>query len=161
MQFSILAGVAALAASAVAVPIDGMRLAERSVYCWSSSNTAATTEASPLAADCQALSETKIFESEPWVPTEENHYTFEVHSGTCGLKGTFKNPDNSSLPADQMELRNTLVSLSLTYAVDSFAVDGKVGATGAWACEQPGQDPLLGFVGWELYSFGQEKVKPY
>lgn len=86
-----------------------------------------------------------------WIPSEENNYKFALSNGSCAIKGAF-NPAGGSLPASEMTIRPDLVRSVLGYAVSLLAVDGKVSATGSFACMVPGWMTKTGWVKWEIYN---------
>ncbi len=151
MKFSILA--AALASVATAVPLSSTPehgiLAVRAGICWTNSITATTTSTSPLVADCEALAETNL--PAAWTPTVENNYTFDVQNGTCGFTGVF-NPSGGSMAASDVSITPSLVSNALNHAITYMADDGRVSATGAFACMLAGYQVKTGWTNFQIYT---------
>lgn len=144
MKFSVIA--ATLVSGVAAAPSF---LAPRAAPCWTNSIENKTTETSPLVADCRALAESNL--SEPWTPSEENNFTFEVHHGTCGFRGVF-NPAGGSLPVADNVISSSLVSNAINHAAEYFVVDGKVGADGYFMCLQAGYQTKTGWTKFEIYT---------
>lgn len=146
---------AALVAVATAAPTAPITvspahalLAKRADTCWAQNINDTTTATSPLVTDCQVLSESSL--PGPWIPSEETNYTFDIRHGTCGFKVVF-NPSGSSLEASDMVIHPAQISGVIEHAIEHMAANGRVAATGAFACMIAGWKPLLGWASWEIY----------
>ena len=111
----------------------------------------ATTAASPLVTDCQALSKSNIPKDQPWTPSKENSFSFNVHYGTCGFKALYNTNGSSMLPGN-VAIESALVSGSLQHAIEHFAVDGRVKSKGTFLCLEPGFRTKTGWTNWEVYT---------
>ncbi|GAB1317939.1 hypothetical protein MFIFM68171_08149 [Madurella fahalii] len=147
------AALASTAAAAPTAPISSGAehnlLAPRAGFCWANSINAATTATSPLVTDCQTLSQSNL--AGPWTPSEDNNYSFDLQSGTCGFKGVF-NPNSGSMAASDVAIGPALVSLAIDHAIEYMAVDGKVAANGAFGCMIAGPQTKTGWTNWEIYT---------
>ncbi|KAK4446715.1 hypothetical protein QBC34DRAFT_411216, partial [Podospora aff. communis PSN243] len=127
MKFSILA---ALASRAFAAPAT--LSARQNPLCGAYGDMTDTTSAtSPLVSDCQVLYESNLTEN--WTPSEANGFVLDLKHGTCGFRARF-DQGAGSLPASETFVSSEAISIVFYFAIERFAVDGRVSAKGDFMC---------------------------
>ena len=144
-----LSGVSALPASQSAASI----LSKRAAMCTANSIEDLTTTTSALVADCLVLASTSLPEQlpQPWTPSEANGYALNVVHGSCGFRTEYLSA-NGSLDASQVVIGAEQFGGLIDIAIERYAAEERVGATGKFICIAAGMVTRVGWVQYEVYS---------